>query len=142
MTYDAPARRRLAWPSEAPTMTLQGAALQNYNNELVMYIEELCQKRGELYQQIQQEEEEKERLQGEVRQLTEKLTCVDESLQLKIASLNDLDRTIAETEAAYLKVGLPASACAPRRRVGLERRDLGRRGRPSAALRAQGPHRV
>ncbi|XP_004640427.2 Sjoegren syndrome nuclear autoantigen 1 isoform X2 [Octodon degus] len=104
MTYDAPARRRLAWPSEAPTMTLQGAALQNYNNELVMYIEELCQKRGELYQQIQQEEEEKERLQGEVRQLTEKLTCVDESLQLKIASLNDLDRTIAETEAAYLKI--------------------------------------
>lgn len=71
-------------------------------------IEELCQKREELCRQIQQEEDEKQRLQNEVRQLTEKLARVNENLARKIASRNEFDRTIAETEAAYLKVGLAA----------------------------------
>ncbi|XP_032021659.2 microtubule nucleation factor SSNA1 [Hylobates moloch] len=85
-------------------MTQQGAALQNYNNELVKCIEELCQKREELCRQIQEEEDEKQRLQNEVRQLTEKLARVNENLARKIASRNEFDRTIAETEAAYLKI--------------------------------------
>ncbi|KAG8518628.1 Sjoegren syndrome nuclear autoantigen 1 [Galemys pyrenaicus] len=67
-------------------------------------IEELCQKREELSRQIQQEEDEKQRLQNEVRQLTEKLARVNENLARKIASRNEFDRTIAETEAAYLKI--------------------------------------
>lgn len=71
-------------------------------------IEELCQKREELCRQIQQEEDEKQRLQNEVRQLTEKLARVNENLARKIASRNEFDRTIAETEAAYLKVGFLA----------------------------------
>ncbi|XP_057610759.1 microtubule nucleation factor SSNA1 [Chionomys nivalis] len=98
------AGRRLRLPGAAPTMTQQGAALQNYNNELVKCIEELCQKREELCRQIQQEEDEKQRLQNEVRQLTEKLARVNENLARKIASRNEFDRTIAETEAAYLKI--------------------------------------
>lgn len=40
-----------------------------------------------------------------MRQLTEKLARVNENLARKIASRNEFDRTIAETEAAYLKVG-------------------------------------
>ncbi|KAL1785307.1 Sjoegren syndrome nuclear autoantigen 1 [Sigmodon hispidus] len=96
--------RRLNFQDAAPTMTQQGAALQNYNNELVKCIEELCQKREELCRQIQQEEDEKQRLQNEVRQLTEKLARVNENLARKIASRNEFDRTIAETEAAYLKI--------------------------------------
>lgn len=78
-------------------------------------IEELCQKREELCRQIQQEEEEKQRLQNEVRQLTEKLARVNENLARKIASRNEFDRTIAETEAAYLKVGLGVRVLAPGR---------------------------
>nr|BAB22733.2 unnamed protein product [Mus musculus] len=84
-------------------MTQQGAALQNYNNELVKCSEELCQKREERGRQSQQEEDEKQRLQNEVRQLTEKLARVNENLARKSASRNECDRTIAETEAAYLK---------------------------------------
>ena len=76
-------------------------------------IEELCQKREELCRQIQQEEEEKQRLQNEVRQLTEKLARVNENLARKIASRNEFDRTIAETEAAYLKVGLGGPRAGP-----------------------------
>ncbi|XP_006900665.1 PREDICTED: Sjoegren syndrome nuclear autoantigen 1 homolog [Elephantulus edwardii] len=85
-------------------MSQQGAVLQNYNNELVKCMEELCQQREELCQQIQQEEDEKQRLQSEVQQLTEKLAQVNENLARKTASRNEFDRTIAETKAAYLKI--------------------------------------
>lgn len=72
-------------------------------------MEDLCQKREVLCQQIQQEEDEKQRLQNEMGQLTEKLALVNENLARKKASRKEFDRTIAETEAAYLKVGIPAS---------------------------------
>ncbi|KAJ8415468.1 hypothetical protein AAFF_G00424480 [Aldrovandia affinis] len=85
-------------------MTQQGAALQTYNNELVKCIEELCSKREQLNRQIQQEEEEKGRLQHDIRVLTEKLSRVNESLAHRLAARADFDRTIAETEAAYMKI--------------------------------------
>ncbi|XP_078282203.1 microtubule nucleation factor SSNA1 [Rhinoraja longicauda] len=85
-------------------MTQQGAALQTYNNELVKCIEELCTKREELNQQIIQEEEEKNKLQNDIRLLTDKLAKVNESLARKMATRNEFDRTIAETEAAYMKI--------------------------------------
>lgn len=108
-------------------------------------IEELCQKREELCRQIQQEEDEKQRLQNEVRQLTEKLARVNENLARKIASRNEFDRTIAETEAAYLKVGLSAVRChkelglGPPPRLRGCRRDRGAAcGIPGSELRCLG----
>uniref|UniRef100_UPI00398E6422 microtubule nucleation factor SSNA1 n=1 Tax=Pristiophorus japonicus TaxID=55135 RepID=UPI00398E6422 len=85
-------------------MTQQGAVLQTYNNELVKCIEDLCSKREELNQQILQDEEEKNKLQNDIRILTEKLAKVNESLARKMATRNEFDRTIAETEAAYMKI--------------------------------------
>ncbi|XP_032993619.1 Sjoegren syndrome nuclear autoantigen 1 [Lacerta agilis] len=85
-------------------MTQQGAALQSYNNELVKCIEDLSLKRDELSKQIRQEEEEKGKLQNDIRILTDKLSRVNESLARKMASRNEFDRTIAETEAAYMKI--------------------------------------
>ncbi|XP_026068328.1 microtubule nucleation factor SSNA1 [Carassius auratus] len=85
-------------------MTQQGAALQTYNNELVKCIEELCSKREDLNRLIQQEEAEKSRLQHDIRVLTEKLSRVNESLARRLAARADFDRTIAETEAAYMKI--------------------------------------
>ena len=67
-------------------------------------IEELCSNRDELNSQISQEEEEKARLQHDIRMLTEKLSRVNESLAQRLATRSNLDRTIAETEAAYMKV--------------------------------------
>ncbi|MEQ2203187.1 hypothetical protein XENOCAPTIV_026173 [Xenoophorus captivus] len=89
-------------------MTQQAAALQTYNNELVKCIEDLCSKREELNRQIRQEEDEKERLQHDIRVLTEKLSRVNESLAQRLATRANLDRTIAETEAAYTKVCIPS----------------------------------
>ncbi|XP_047228696.1 Sjoegren syndrome nuclear autoantigen 1 [Girardinichthys multiradiatus] len=85
-------------------MTQQAAALQTYNNELVKCIEDLCSKREELNRQIRQEEDEKERLQHDIRVLTETLSRVNESLAQRLATRANLDRTIAETEAAYTKI--------------------------------------
>lgn len=69
-------------------------------------IEDLCAKRDELHKQTLVEEEEKNRLQHDIRVLTEKLAKVNESLAKKMAQRNEFDKTIAETEAAYMKVGL------------------------------------
>ena len=67
-------------------------------------IEELCSKRDELHRQILEEEEEKRKIQNDLRILTERLSKVNESLSKKTASRNEFDKTIAETEAAYMKV--------------------------------------
>ena len=67
-------------------------------------INDLCGKRDELHKQIIQEEEEKQKLQNDIRILTERLAKVNESLSKKMASRNEFDKTIAETENAYMKV--------------------------------------
>lgn len=71
---------------------------------LFLGIEELCTRRDELHRTILQEEEEKQKLQNDIRVLTERLAKVNESLAKKMASRNEFDKTIAETEAAYMKV--------------------------------------
>ncbi len=50
------------------------------------------------------EEEEKQRVQNDLRILTERLAQINEGLAQKIAMRNDYDRTISETENAYKKV--------------------------------------
>ncbi|XP_071591039.1 microtubule nucleation factor SSNA1-like [Heliangelus exortis] len=85
-------------------MTQQGAALQGYNNELVKCIEDLCMQKEQLNKQIQQAEEEKSKLQHEIQTLNEQLECVCENLAQKVASRNELDKILAETEAAYMKI--------------------------------------
>ena len=51
-----------------------------------------------------EEEEEKQKLQNDIRILTERLAKVNESLSKKMAARNEFDKTIAETEGAYMKV--------------------------------------
>ena len=67
-------------------------------------LEDLCAKRDEVAKQILQEEEEKAKIQNDIRILTERLAQVNESLARKIATQNDYDRIIAETESSYKKV--------------------------------------
>lgn len=67
-------------------------------------IDELCAKRDDLQKQIKDEDEEKNKIQNDIQILTEKLAKINESLAKKIATRNDYDKTISETEAAYVKV--------------------------------------
>ena len=85
-------------------MAQQGATLQNYNNELVKCIEDLREKREEVNRQILKEEEEKAKIQKDLSLLTDRLSKINESLARKVQARNEYDKTIQETEAAYMKI--------------------------------------
>ncbi len=85
-------------------MAGQGASLQNYNNELVKCIEDLREKREEINKQILKDEEDKAKIQRDLSTLTDRLSKINETLARKIQARNEYDRTIQETEAAYMKI--------------------------------------
>eukprot|EP01035_Chromulina_nebulosa_P017230 gene17230-22756_t len=85
-------------------MAGQGASLQNYNNELVKCIEDLREKREEINRQILKEEEEKAKIQRDLSILTDRLSKINEALARKINARNEYDRTIQDTEDAYMKI--------------------------------------
>ncbi|BBM97138.1 sjoegren syndrome nuclear autoantigen 1 [Marchantia polymorpha subsp. ruderalis] len=85
-------------------MALKGAALQNYNTELIHRIEELREKRDEIKKILQVEEEEKANIQKDLVVLTKRLAEIDDSLSRKYAYTNEYDKTIHEVEAAYSKI--------------------------------------
>lgn len=82
----------------------QTGSLQNYNNDLVSCLQELRQKREIVSKEIISEEREKSRIQKQLAELTEQLQRLNMSISKKTQSRNDYDKTIQETEAAYMKV--------------------------------------
>ncbi len=85
-------------------MAAQGASLQNYNNELVKCIEDLREKREEINRQILKDEEDKAKIQRDLSVLTDRLSNINENLARKVQARNEYDRTIQETEGAYMKI--------------------------------------
>ena len=85
-------------------MASHGASLQNFNNQLVTHFEELKEKREILNQEIAKDEEQKAQLQQEIALLTERLHQVNESLNKKLSTKAEYDRTLSETESAYMKI--------------------------------------
>ena len=86
------------------TKSQEGATLQNYNNELVKCIEDMREKREEVNKQILKEEEEKAKIQKDLSILTDRQSKINESLTRKVQARNEYDKTIQETEAAYMKI--------------------------------------
>ncbi|XP_047118159.1 Sjoegren syndrome nuclear autoantigen 1 homolog isoform X2 [Schistocerca piceifrons] len=85
-------------------MAQHGALLQTYNQELVKCLEELKRTRGELQLQIDKAEEEKCLKEKELKKLSSDLSRINQVLDDKIAKRNALDKTISETEGAYVKI--------------------------------------
>jgi Sjoegren syndrome nuclear autoantigen 1 len=85
-------------------MAGQGASLQNFNNELVKCIEDLREKREEINRQLLKDEEDKAKIQRDLSVLTDRLAKINESLARKVQARNEYDRTIQETEGAYMKI--------------------------------------
>ena len=85
-------------------MAQQGAALQNYNNELVKVLEELCERRQRLEQEIEKDKREKQVLDSQLAQLTAKSNALDASLARKLETKAQYDQTIRDSETAYLKI--------------------------------------
>ena len=79
-------------------------ALQKFNTDILKCIEDLCIKRDDVYQQILTETEDKEKLQDDIKVLTDRLARVNENLAEKLVLRNEFDKRIAETEAAYSKI--------------------------------------
>lgn len=99
-----------------------GAAMQSYNSELLSGLHELrfaccsivCMlinfsnrdKREALNRSILREEKAKADLQKKISSLNEQLQHVNSSLSQKLQTREEMDGTIREVEAAYLKVQL------------------------------------
>eukprot|EP01084_Bolivina_argentea_P109349 195457_1 len=79
-------------------------SLQNYNTELVKCLTELKQKRDNVNKEIISEEREKSRVQKQLAELTEQLHRLNESIARNQQNKNEYDKTIQETEAAYMKI--------------------------------------
>jgi len=82
----------------------QGARMQTYNNEIVKCLDDLCERRSRLVKDIQREEQEKNVLESQFRALQERLGQVNASLAIKQANKAEFDKTIGETEQAYMKI--------------------------------------
>ena len=67
-------------------------------------IEELANKKKAIMTEIDLEQQKKTDVQTQLRELTEKLSRINDSLGRKVSARNEYDTTIQETEAAYLKV--------------------------------------
>eukprot|EP01112_Ceratiomyxa_fruticulosa_P019723 TRINITY_DN651_c0_g1_i10.p1 TRINITY_DN651_c0_g1~~TRINITY_DN651_c0_g1_i10.p1 ORF type:complete len:112 (+),score=20.70 TRINITY_DN651_c0_g1_i10:248-583(+) len=85
-------------------MADKGAELQSYNNELVKCLEDLREKREEVHRQILKEEDERDKIQNDIRILNERLSRIEASLSKKLAARTEYDRTIRETETSYMKI--------------------------------------
>ena len=82
----------------------QQSSFQDYNGNLMACLQELRTKRDNLVREMNQAEREKVAIQQELAVLTDKLHKINESLQQKMKSKADYDKTITETESAYLKI--------------------------------------
>ena len=82
----------------------QGSALQRYNQELTRYIENIRQGRDDLHEEIAKDEEEKSTIETEIASLTERLQVLTEALVKKYEAQEEFDRTIQETEQAFMKI--------------------------------------
>merc|ERR1711990_871081 len=80
------------------------ATLDSYNSELNKCIEELEAKKRNTAQAIDEEMVRKSTVQNKLRDLTEDLSRINDSLGRKVSARNEYDTTIQETEAAYLKI--------------------------------------
>merc|ERR1712167_424959 len=78
--------------------------LNGYNRELNKCIEELEAKKKAIMKEIDLEEQKKMEVQTTLRDQTEKLSRINDSLGRKVSARNEYDTTIQETEAAYLKI--------------------------------------
>lgn len=85
-------------------MAKQGAALQTYNNELVKCLEELCHNRKQLQDSIDRDEDEKARLDKQLREIQSRLDAVNARLDQKLAKREQYDKTINDSERAYHKI--------------------------------------
>lgn len=81
-----------------------GASLQNYNTELIKMLETIKENREEVQCEIDAEENEKRQIEEQMKLLSIRLQEINDSLAKKYNTRNEFDKTIAETENAFMKI--------------------------------------
>lgn len=85
-------------------MAASGATLQNYNTELIKMLETIKENRDEVQIEIDAEESEKKHIEEQMKALTIRLGELNDSLGKKYNTRNEFDKTISETENAFMKI--------------------------------------
>lgn len=60
--------------------------------------------RDDLHEEVVKDEEEKSLIESEIASLTERLSCLNDALLKKYEAREEFDRTISETEQAFMKI--------------------------------------
>ena len=81
-----------------------GASLSKTNEELVKIIKGIKEDKDDIQVVITQEEEEKHEIEQKIGVLNERLEEIKASLQKKYITRSDYDKTIQETEGAFVKI--------------------------------------
>lgn len=93
---------------QLPQHTIMAAARQvtmaAFSEQLVSCIAELRNKRDEINEQILREEEDRAKIEKELKILNERLSTLHASLNRKMHARSEYNKTIAESEAAYGKL--------------------------------------
>ena len=77
---------------------------QNYIIDMIKRIENLREKREDMNRQISKQEQDKKELERELSVLTDKMNTLNTELTRNIVLRNEYNRTIQETEGAYMKI--------------------------------------
>lgn len=85
-------------------MAAVGADVQATSTELVNLIEELRERRNDVDSSIKREEEEKNKVIGEMKALAERLRLLEDSLKRKYTAREDFDRAINETSTQFARI--------------------------------------
>ena len=78
--------------------------MNNTNTELIKCIEGIKGARDEIQAEINVEEEEKRQIEEQMRSLQDRLNELNASLKKKYTARGEYDKTIGETEGAFVKI--------------------------------------
>ena len=96
--------RRAAPPRHTHTSGTQGRRDGRLTVPERAGIEDLREKREAVNTAILKEEEEKAKIQKDLSILPDRLSKINEALARRVMARNEYDKTIQETEAAYMKI--------------------------------------
>ncbi|KAH3700066.1 microtubule nucleation factor SSNA1-like [Dreissena polymorpha] len=86
---------------EGETPRAPDVALQKYSMELLKCLDEMKYRRDTLHKSILRDMAEKDKMQNDLRKLTDKLVQVNENLCDKVIARNQLNEAVIETESAF-----------------------------------------
>ncbi|CRK98618.1 CLUMA_CG012045, isoform A [Clunio marinus] len=85
-------------------MSEKAAQLQQYNQDLVKYIEVLKKKKMKIEIEIATDEKNKETIGNQIRLLSEKLQEIEHKQNIKKHELAKIDDTLTQSEIGYSKI--------------------------------------